>query len=210
MSSHLERTDTLGRWMAHHLADRMLSLKQKTGSDRHRGEAEVAGLILHLWSHRRNFSGDTYPLAEVDEIEATLAKLGPNRRPWGYFNVFDPGAEPSKGELETSAALKSALLIDQLAGDLVHTLVKRAATLTEAKNADWVIHAEKIGDTSLQRMMRIIHTGTDTPLEGDNWDKSIRKSAELLASAISSLSSESKTCATDSFGETHHAVASPE
>ncbi|MEX3632714.1 hypothetical protein [Rothia sp. LK2492] len=196
--------------MAHHLADRMLNLEQKTGSNRHRDEAEVAGLILHLWSHRRDFPGDTYPLAEVDDIEATLAKLEPNRRPWGYFNVFEPGTEPSKDELETSAALKSALLIDQLAGDLVHTLVKHAATLTEARNTDWVIHAEKFGDTSLQRMRRIIHTGIDTSLEGDNWDKSIRKGAELLASAISSLGSESETCAMEPSDATHPVVASPE
>lgn len=187
----------------------MLSLERKTGSDRHRDEVEVAGLILRLWSHRRDFPGDTYPLSEVDDIEATLAKLEPNRRPWGYFNVFEPGTEPSKDELETSAVLKSALLVDQLAGDLIHALVKQAATLAETKNADWVIHAEKVGDTSLQRIRRIIHTGFNTPLEGDDWSKSVRKNAELLASAISSLGSESETCATDSSGETHHAVTSP-
>lgn len=95
LAAELEQTDTLGRWIAHYLAERMTSLEQKTGSERGIAEAEVADLILRLWSLCRQLPGSRLPLAEVDEVEAAIARRTPGRRPGAYFGALAADTEQS-------------------------------------------------------------------------------------------------------------------
>lgn len=189
LASELEQTDTLGRWMAHYLAERMTSLEQKTGSERAIAEAEVADLILRLWSLRRQLPGGRLPLAEVDEVEAAIARLTPGRRPWAYFGAFSPDTEPSTEETETSTTLKAALLVDRLAGDLVHGLLGRAAALAEEDDAAWIKQAEKIGDGALRtvRRIRLADNGSEDATESPDWNSEVKRRATALSSVVSVL-----------------------
>lgn len=182
LAAELEQTDTLGRWIAHYLAERMTSLEQKTGSERGIAEAEVADLILHLWSLRRQLPGSRLPLAEVDEVEAAIARLTPGRRPWAYFGAFATDTEPS-------TTLKAALLIDRLAGDLVHGLIGRAAALAEEDGAAWTKHAEKIGDGALRtlRRIRFADNGSEDDAESPDWNSEVIRRATALSSVVSTL-----------------------
>lgn len=154
--------------MAHHLAGRMLDLEQKTGSHRLKAEAEIADLILGLWNHRRHFPEKKYPLVEIDDIEAALARLAPGRRTWSYFQVFEVNVEPNPEELDTNAALNAALYIDRIAGNLVNSLIGYATTVATTKNAAWVKHAEKIGDTSFKKIKDAYHSISDDGYTDDN------------------------------------------
>lgn len=187
--AELEQTDTLGRWMAHYLAERMTSREQKTGSDRDTAEAEVADLILRLWSLRRQLPGDRLPLAEVDEVEAAIERLTPGRRPWAYFGAFATDTEPSPEETETSTTLKVAQLIDRLAGDLVHGLIGRAAVLAEEDGAAWTKQAAKIGDGGLRtlRRIRFAASGSEDDAESPDWNSEVIRRATALSSVVSSL-----------------------
>lgn len=189
LAAELEQTDTLGRWIAHYLAERMTSLEQKTGSERGIAEAEVADLILHLWSLRRQLPGGRLPLAEVDEVEAAIARLTPGRRPWAYFGAFAADTEPSTEETETNTTLKAALLIDRLAGDLVHGLIGRAAALAEEDGAAWTKHAEKIGDGALRtpRRIRFADNGSEDDAESPDWNSEVIRRATALSSVVSTL-----------------------
>lgn len=198
LAAELEQTDTLGRWIAHYVAERMTSLEQKGGSERGIAEAEVADLILRLWSLRRQLPGSRLPLAEVDEVEAAIARLAPGRRPWAYFGAFavdsEPSTdetEPSTDETETSTTLKAANLVDRLAGDLVHGLVGRAAALAEEDDAAWVKQAEKIGDGALRtvRRIRFADNGSeeDTGLDPGRWTPCKRGCSSWEDSVGSSL-----------------------
>lgn len=189
LASELEPTDTLGRWMAHYLAERMTSLERKTGSERAIAEAEVADLILRLWSLRRHLPGGRLPLAQVDEVEAAIARLTPGRRPWAYFGVFSADTEPSTEATETSTTLKVALLVDRLAGDLVHGLIGRAAALAEEGEAAWIKQAEKIGDGALRtiRRIRIADIETEDATERPDWNSEVKWRATALLSAVSAL-----------------------
>lgn len=189
LAAELEQTDTLGRWIAHYLAARMISLEQKTGSERDIAEAEVADLILRLWSLRRQLPGGRLPLAEVDEVEAAIERLAPGRRAWAYFGAFAGDSEPSTEETETSTTLKAALLIDRLAGDLVHGLIGRAAELAEEDGAAWIKQAEKIGDGALEILRRIRFSdnhGGDQD-ESSNWDREVTVRATVLSDVVSAL-----------------------
>jgi hypothetical protein len=203
LAGQLEQTDTLGRWIAHHLAERMTSLEKKTGSERDTAETEVADLILRLWSIRRQLPGDRLPLADVDEVEAAIERLSPGRRPWAYFGAFATDTAPSPGETETSTTLKAAQLVDRLAGDLVHGLIGRAAALAEEDGAAWTKHAERLGDGALRTLRRIRLTGTGSPDDAENpdWNIEVIRSATALSSVVSALVTALEAEGSDHPGE---------
>lgn len=203
LAAELEQTDTLGRWIAHYLAERMTILEQKTGSERGIAEAEVADLILHLWSLRRQLPGGRLPLAEVDEVEAAIERLTPGRRPWAYFGAFAADTEPSTEETETNTTLKAALLIDRLAGDLVHGLIGRAAALAEEDGAAWTKQAEKIGDGALRtlRRIRFADNGSEDDAESPDWNSEVIRRATALSSVVSALVTSLEAEASDRPGE---------
>lgn len=189
LASELEQTDTLGRWMAHYIAERMISLEQKSGSERAIADAEVADLILRLWSLRRQLPGGRLPLAEVDEVEAAIARLSPGRRPWAYFGAFSADTEPSMDETETTTTLKAAMLVDRLSGDLVQGLIGRAAALAEDHDAAWIKHAEKVGDEALRTVRRIQFADNDSEDadESPDCNSDVRRRATALSSVVSAL-----------------------
>jgi hypothetical protein len=189
LASELEHTDTLGRWIAHYLAERMSGLQQKTESERAIAEAEVVDLILRLWALRRQLPGGRLPLAEVDEVEAAIARLAPGRRPWAYFGAFAADTEPSKAATEASTTLKAALLVDRLAGDLVHGLIGRAAALAEGDEAAWVTQAEQIGDETLRRVrrVRVDHDDSEDATESQDWNSKVKTRATALSSVVEAL-----------------------
>ena len=189
LASELDQTDTLARWMAHYLAERMTSLEEKSGSERVIADAEVADLVLRLWSLRRQLPSGRLPLAEVDEVEAAIARLSPGRRPWAYFGAFSADTEPSAEETETSTTLKAAMLVDRLSGDLVHGLIGRAAALAEETDAAWIGYAEKLGDGALRtvRRLRFADDDSEDAAESPDWTSEVQKRAAALSSVVSVL-----------------------
>lgn len=203
LAAVLEPTDTLGRWMAHYLAERLTSLDRKTGPERGIAEAEVADLILRLWSLRRHLPGARLPLADVDDVEAAIGRLAPGRGPWAYFGVFDTETEPSLEETETSTTLTAALLVDRLAGDLVRALVARAGELAEASDAAWVGRAAVVGDPTLRtiRRIRIADDGDEARIEEVGWDSEVLAGATALLAVVSAITAEYGTGSVDSATE---------
>src|SRR5690242_9787087 len=61
--------DTLGRWMAHHVAELITDAKrQRKGPKRTRAEKEATELILKIWEHREALPRHAYPLAQYEEL----------------------------------------------------------------------------------------------------------------------------------------------
>lgn len=204
LAAELTPTDTLGRWVAHYLAERMTSLEQKTGSERSIAEAEVADLILRLWSLRRQLPSSRLPLAEVDEVEAAIERLTPGRRSWAYFGAFSADTEPSGEETETSSTLKAAMLVDRLAGDLVHGLIGRAAALAETDEAIWIKQAEKVGDGALRtvRRIRLADNHGGNSAEGATWEREVTHRATELAEVVLTLVNALETGSSEPPGDT--------
>lgn len=162
LEADLERTDTLGRWMAHYLAQQMTILEQKHGQERAAIESDISELVLQVWDRRCNFLGERAPFLDIDKVVGALERLAPGRDRWGYYNIFDSSSEPSVQDTDVNFLLKSALRIDRIAGDLVHALVSRAAKSAENNDANWIKNLDKIGDDSLSMIRRLYSS-----LEGD-------------------------------------------
>ena len=74
--------DTLGRWMAHHLAEMIEKAESAEGDDRTEAHERISHLILRIWSHRQNLPGSAYPLKKLDDVISVLLRLRPEASPF--------------------------------------------------------------------------------------------------------------------------------
>ena len=78
--------DTLGRWMAHHLAELIdKSETSSTESERLRARKTATETIVKIWEHRRSLPGKAYPLAQYKNALMILDRLHPDSNPFWYF-----------------------------------------------------------------------------------------------------------------------------
>lgn len=74
----LGHTDTLGRWMAHHLAEVLQDVDSAGDDERELAHNRAVDLILKLWSHKRSLPGAAYPLNNLERAISVLARLSPD------------------------------------------------------------------------------------------------------------------------------------
>lgn len=68
--------DTLGRWMAHHLAELITKAENGTTlTDRQKALEDATELILEIWKHRTSLPGNTYPLTRYKNLLEALDQL---------------------------------------------------------------------------------------------------------------------------------------
>ena len=78
--------DTLGRWMAHHLAELIDKAEHgATEAERARARESATETILKIWEHRASLPGHAYPLAPYSELLKVIDRLRPDDNPFRYF-----------------------------------------------------------------------------------------------------------------------------
>ena len=81
--------DTLGRWMAHHLADLMTqSENEPTAAKRLKARKEAVETILKIWDHRMSLPGEAYPLTKYRDVLEGMDRLQPEGELFGYFGRY--------------------------------------------------------------------------------------------------------------------------
>lgn len=78
--------DTLGRWMAHHLAEVMLVAEKAKGPERQAAQDRAIDLILRLWSQRHDLPGGVHPLKQLGGVIAVLRRLHKDAWPYRQSN----------------------------------------------------------------------------------------------------------------------------
>lgn len=77
--------DTLGRWMAHHLAGLIHAAEHaETPDERATARAEATETIIRIWEHRSSLPGRAYPLAPNRDILAILQRLRIDNNPFRF------------------------------------------------------------------------------------------------------------------------------
>src|SRR6266478_1159297 len=80
-----DRGDTLGLWMAHHIADLINAAeKERSPVKRRRAEKEATETILKIWEHRESLPSHAYPLARYEDLFKVLDRLQPSDNPFRY------------------------------------------------------------------------------------------------------------------------------
>ena len=85
----LGHTDTLGRWMAHHLAEVLQDIDSASEDEKELAHDRAVDLILKLWSHKRSLPGAAYPLNNLERAISVLARLSPDASPFQWINLGD-------------------------------------------------------------------------------------------------------------------------
>ena len=83
----LEHTDTLGRWMAHHLAEVLQDVDSAREDEKELVRNRAVDLILKLWSHKRSLPGAAYPLTNLERAISVLARLSPDTSPFQWIRT---------------------------------------------------------------------------------------------------------------------------
>lgn len=81
------RRDTLGSWIAHHLAELIDKAERgQTEADRLQAQKTATETILKVWEHRRSLPGKAYPLASYENVLKVLDVLRPCNNPFWRFS----------------------------------------------------------------------------------------------------------------------------
>ena len=89
-----DSVDTLGRWMAHHLAELLAEVEKcRKVSDRKAAEDRAMLVILRIWEHRQQLHGKAYPLSQYKKAADVLTSIHIQS------NRFDAWHQHSDGSL---------------------------------------------------------------------------------------------------------------
>lgn len=81
-----DSVDTLGRWMAHHVAELIKEAEcAPTAFKRVKARKTATDTILKIWVHRESLPGNAYPLAPYKDALKVLELLRPASNPFDNF-----------------------------------------------------------------------------------------------------------------------------
>ncbi|NKC15030.1 MAG: hypothetical protein GKR94_23425 [Gammaproteobacteria bacterium] len=137
--------DTLGRWMAHYIAELILDAESAAPEDKASKQARCASTILDLWQHRAELPNGARPFEDVEPILRALERLDPCDETPRYFRQPRVMAADAGPDTEVEQWLKIADGIDSTARQLIRHCLACAAQTAQAKTAEWVSLAEAAG-----------------------------------------------------------------
>ncbi|MCY4642345.1 MAG: hypothetical protein OXC41_06580 [Gammaproteobacteria bacterium] len=175
-----QSVDTLGRWMAHHVAELMQDVEKSIGLKRTEAEDRCREAILSLWKHINNFPRGHRPLADIEPLVATIKALDPDNREYFYHSEAQSFLDNSTLSEETKNWLELARELDYSARILIGMCLKKAASDIAQDKLDWFELAESLdADISLTSVVRIV-AGKDQHFEGELQKNSRTKAVNTL------------------------------
>lgn len=161
--------DTLGRWMAHYIADVISKVESTTGQEKSLAEKNCFDVILTLWKHRAELPNGKRPFEKLEPVARAIESLDPDNDTARYFRC----ARPPKGEgdekSEAGTWLDMASDLDYSARILIGYCLAEAARAAVDKSREWVKAAEAAGagDGVLEIVIRFVSTTADLGKEPD-------------------------------------------
>jgi hypothetical protein len=156
----VDAVDTLGRWMAHHIAELMAEADAANSSERSIKEARCRTAILELWNHRHALA-DRAGQFESDRLLRAIASLDPEVPGHRYFAQLRQNAERSDDS--ASSWIELANRIDDTARMLIVQCLIAAAADARDKSQEWIALAEaaQIEDDAPMAVIRFLNDESD-------------------------------------------------
>lgn len=176
-----QSVDTLGRWMAHYIAEIMEAAESATGKARDRKMSECSDAILKLWAHRSELPNGRRPFEEFEQIFRALKSLDLDDPTPRHFRQARLAAEQDDEDDSTKQWLNIASGLDDTARVLIRYCLAIAAQETVDKSREWVALAEAIAEEEDidVRMVRAIVEDTEV-LNSENPDDTAKAKIEDL------------------------------
>ncbi len=154
--------DTLSRWMAYYLAEKISIAEQFEGEKKEATEKECFGLILKLWQHRHCLPSGRRPLQSFEPIIDTLSRLSPDREEAYFFEAMRNQnlSELEKENLEFKSVEEWTTIateIDKTARILIEYALSQAANYAKNdKTKEWIENAINLSDNSDASIINIL------------------------------------------------------
>jgi hypothetical protein len=140
-----QSSDTLGRWMAHYVAELMRAAETVEPERRQEIKKECCAAILDLWQHRHVLPNGKRPFENIEPILRALESLDPEDDIPRYFRSARPDKAEAEQETETQQWLELASELDYSAKTLIRHCLARAAEHALEKSREWVKRAAEVG-----------------------------------------------------------------
>jgi hypothetical protein len=179
-----DSVDTLGRWMAHYVAELIHEAERSDVETRDIKREACFKAILELWRHRHELPNGKRPFEPFEPVFRALQTLDPDSASFRYF----PGARPLRNDSnessETQKWIQLANGLDYSARVLIRKCLRNAASGAINKAKPWVALAEQAGGEDLDlSILRIIIAADGSHAEPDATEAS-RKHLEERASRL--------------------------
>lgn len=133
--------DTLGRWMAHYVAELIDETERAAGPEKASAQHRCFTAILELWSHRAAFPRGMRPHQELEPILRVVQSLDIATEYPRYY----PSAQPTENDPQSAEVekwLDLAKGLDYSAKLLIRHCLSQAAAMATDKSKQWVKLAE--------------------------------------------------------------------
>ncbi len=141
-----DSTDTLARWMAHYIAERIKEVEAAPSDQRNKTRSECCDEILKLWAHRSVLPQAKRPFASFEPVFRALESLDPESKSRRFYQLT---TKDEHGESdETKQWLERASLVDKSARMLIRHCIANAAQTSLNKESEWVRLATKTSSVS--------------------------------------------------------------
>jgi hypothetical protein len=175
-----QTVDTLGRWMAHHIAELMQAAEEADGGEKSEIEDRCRRAILELWEHINFFPRGHRPFAEIEPLLAIIRSLDPDNGAYFYHAEAQTLLSTSEVDEATKQWLELAQGVDYSARLLVSMCLRNAASDIAKDKREWLDLAESLDiDIPTTRLVRIM-------VDGEKQNEEQRKREEI-AKAIETL-----------------------
>jgi hypothetical protein len=137
--------DTLGRWMAHHIAELIEEAESASADERPLRMVKVRDAILALWTHRHAFPSGRNPFHGMEPIFNALESLDPDASHHRYFRPSHAPGEDEEESEEVTQYVETAIAIDRGAKLVVDFCLGQAAHKALDASKEWVRLADEAG-----------------------------------------------------------------
>lgn len=134
--------DTLGRWMAHHIADLIVSAENARGEEKGLAEKNCFEAILALWRHRAELPNGKRPFESLEPVIRAIESLDPENETPRYFRSTRRPDDEGKEQSEPENWLAMVDGLDYSAKVLIGYCLSEAARAAVDKSKEWVKLAE--------------------------------------------------------------------
>lgn len=140
--------DTLSRWMAHYIAEKMKIAESSNLGEKDLAEEKCFETILKLWKHMRYYSGNLRPFENFESIFETLNRLDPDNRNTYYFQNAYSRKEFDEDDI-VSRYLALATSVDEVARVWLKFIFQSAVeAAVDEKSKEWIEAALPLQDNA--------------------------------------------------------------
>jgi hypothetical protein len=177
-----DRVDTLGRWMAHYIAERIAEVESAPASDKGQLKGACAEEILKIWAHRQQLPGRFRPFNDFESALRTLQSLDLNPQFPRYFDRLLANEDSEEEGAEAKKWHRIAVGLDSAAKILIRACLAAAVAKAEDRSRPWVELAESIADenTSDIQTFRLLIDNADLMSAKDPKERDKKQLKEAL------------------------------